>query len=148
MNTRTRIRDAVAEKNLETIEEIVKKEPRAVRYLMGLMYELDDSVRKIAAEGIALSSKHHPKLAKNVINRLIWAMNNDAGANSPFAPEVLKAIAGVKPELLLPVVSDIVRCSTDSSLQQGLYDTLRIVKEKCPGEIGKILGAELKKQGF
>lgn len=148
MNLRERVQSAVAENDLSKLEEIVKKEPRAVRYLMGLMYELDDSVRKIAATGIALSAKHHPKLAKNVINRLIWAMNNDAGANSVYAPEVLKAIANVKPEFLLPVVPDLVRSSADSSLQQGLCDTLRIIKDKCPGEVGKSLGAALKKQGF
>lgn len=148
MNLRGRVRDAVAKNDLKEIEEIVKKEPKAVRYLMGLMYELDDSVRKTAADGIAFSTKYHPKLAKTIINRLIWAMNNDAGSNSLYAPEVLRAIAEVRPEFLLPVVPDIVRSASDTSLYQGLYDTLRRVADKCPGKVGKSLSDALKKQGF
>ena len=55
----------------------------------------------------------------------------------PAAPEVLLAIADENPELLTPVAPDLVRLSADTSLNQGLCDTLRRIAKRCPGAIGQ-----------
>jgi hypothetical protein len=137
LRLRDRILKAVSEGDLEAIEVIVTDEPRSVRYLVGLMYRPDENIRKIGARGIALASRKHPRVVKKIILRLIWAMNEESCTFIPTAPEVLRAIADEKPELLVPVAPDIVRLCKDTSLNQGLCDTLRRVAEQCPGEIAQ-----------
>lgn len=144
MSLRARIHEAVRRGLMNgELEELVRSEPRAIRYLLGMSYNLDLEIRRTAARGVALASKHHPKLVQNVVRRLIWAMNDEAGTNALTAPEVLRAIAEERPELLLPVVADLTRLAADPGLQVGLAGTLRTVAKRCPGKVGEMLGRSL-----
>ena len=96
-----------------------------------------------ADKGIARAARYHQKLVQSVVRRLIWAMNDESGTNAQTAPAVLLAIAGEDPELLLPMLPDIVRLAGDRGLHDGLSRTLRIVKDSCPGKIGKSLSRAL-----
>ena len=137
MSLRKKVLDAVDKGDLQSLEAIVSHEPRSLRYLIGLMYRPDEQMRKIGAQGIALASRYYPKMVRQIIHRLIWAMTDDSCTYIPAAPEVLLAIADEKPELLAPVAPDLIRLSTDTSLNQGLCDTLRRVAKRCPGTIGQ-----------
>ena len=137
MRLRDKILSAVEKGDIDAIETIVAAEPRSIRYLVGLIYRPDKNIRQIGARGIALASHTHPQMVKKVVLRLIWAMNEDACTYIPTAPEVLRAIADENPKLLVPVAPDLVRLCKDTSLTQGLCDTLRRVAEQCPGEIGQ-----------
>ena len=141
----------MANADIDAVEALVAEKPRSIRYLVGLMYRPDENVRRIGAKGIALASCHHPRIVKKIISRLVWAMNAESNTYAPTAPEVLFAIAEEKPELLLPVATDLIRLSTDSSLTQGLCDTLRRIAERCPGQVGpeltKSLNSHLKQGG-
>ncbi len=140
MSLRERTREAVRSGD---VEELVAKEPRAVRYLLGLTYHQNEELRKEAARGVAIAARYHPKLIQNVVRRLIWAMNDESGTNAVTAPQVLEAIACEQPEMLLPVVPDMTRLAADLGLHDGLAKTLRIVSSRCPGKVGERLGESL-----
>jgi hypothetical protein len=142
---RDRLRQAVQAGRFDEVEAIVSKEPKMVRQIVGLMYCLDEAVRKNCAEALTLASKHHPKLVKRVIVNLVWAMDQRSGTYAPTAPEMLRAIADKQPELLTPVMGELVRLAGDASLSDGLCDTLRVVSQSCPGELGQRLGKTLAK---
>lgn len=146
MALRDQVEDAVAGNRLAEIEELVASEPRAVRYLVGLTYRPDGEVRRVASRGVALAARHHPELVQRVIRRLVWAMNDESGTNAVTAPEVLKAIAGERPELLLPVVPDLTRLAADLNLKDALAETLRAVAESCPGKVAQALGDSLNRR--
>jgi len=114
--------------------------------LLGLVYRTDEKIRTTAAEGIGLAARYHPKLIRGIVDRLLWAMQNDSGANAVSAPLVLYAIARQNPELLVPVISKIVITASDTSLYQGLCDTLRHVASRCPGVVGKSMTESLIKR--
>jgi hypothetical protein len=143
LSLREDMQAAVTGGDLDAIDALAAEHPRAVRYLVGLMYRSDDGVRRIGARGIALAARHHPRVVKKIIERLLWAMNVESNTYAPAAPEVLLAIAEETPELLVPVVSDLVRLSKDAHLSQGLGDTLRRIAERCPGEVGRELTRSL-----
>lgn len=132
--------------SFEGIENLVAQEPRAIRYLLGMTYHSDDERRRVAAEGIAIASRHHPKQVKAVVRRLIWAMNDESGTNALTAPDVLLAIARVRPEILLPAVPDMTRLASDEGLQEGLGAALKVISEACPGQVGSSLSASLNKR--
>ncbi len=143
MTGRDDIRAAVFTGNFDDVEAIVSKEPRSVRRIVGLMYGLDGDARKNCAKALVIAAKHHPKLIKRVVKNLVWAMDEQSGTYAPAAPEILKTIADDNPELLVPVMGELVRLAGDSSLSEGLGSTLRVVANRCPGELGRKLATSL-----
>ncbi|MBW2526694.1 MAG: hypothetical protein JRI23_21100 [Deltaproteobacteria bacterium] len=109
----------------------------AVRHLVGLSYQADGGLRRAAARAIAIAGRYHPKAVQNVIRRFVWAMNDESGTNAGNAPEVLQAIADEQPELLLPMVPDLIRLAADERLREGLTATLRTVAKRCPGHVAQ-----------
>lgn len=146
MNLREQAREAALAERLDDLEQLVATEPRAVRYLLGFTYRPDRVLAARAARGIALAARHHPQMIENIIRRLIWAMNEESGANSLTAPIVIRALAIECPDLLVPVVPDLIRLSQDESLREELQASLRMVVEQCPGSVGEHLQASLNQQ--
>ena len=114
-----------------------------VRYLLTHTYQPDPKLRDVACRGIALAAKYHPKQIRGIVQRLIWAMSEDSGANAANAPEVLAAIAEEVPELLRNKIADLIRLAKDSEVNEGLSATLRRLAEIYPGEVGGRLSREL-----
>jgi hypothetical protein len=146
LNLRTQVQEAVEQKHFDALDEIVAREPRAVRHLVGLSYQPDDEVRRAASRGVALAARYHPDLVQSVVRRLVWAMNDESGTNALTAPEVIKAIADERPELLLPVVPDLTRLAADEGLKERLVEALQKVAERCPGKVGQGIEDSLNKR--
>lgn len=125
------------------LEMLVAEHSAAVRYLLGMTYSSEAPRRKAGARGLALAARYHPRLIREVIRRLVWAMNDESGTNALTAPDVLLAIAEESPELLLPVVPDLTRLSTDTGLQVGLRRTLERLSAACPGQVGEQIAQSL-----
>ncbi|MBW1806778.1 MAG: hypothetical protein JRJ87_01200 [Deltaproteobacteria bacterium] len=143
MNLREQINAAVLGAHFDQLEDLVAKETKAVRYLMGMSYQPENNIAETAAKGIGLAARYHPKLIKKILRRLIWAMDEQSGTNSYSAPLVLQAIARERPEFLLPIVPDLVRLSINEALHDGIADALCIVVHSCPGGLGASLTKRL-----
>lgn len=145
MSLKARTYAAVLNGSDDELKSLVSEEPGAVRHALGLTYHEECGIRRQAARAVALASRRHPVMVQNVIRRLVWAMNDESGTNATTAPEVLQAIADEMPELLLPMLPDLVRLSADTKLREGLATTLRTVSRRCPGEIGRQMAESLNK---
>jgi hypothetical protein len=146
MTLRERVGEAVEQYlggDEAALEALVAEESGAVRFLVGMTYREDRERRQAGARGLALAARHHPKLIQEVVRRFVWAMNDESGTNGLNAPEVLFAIAEEQPELLLPVVPDLTRLSTDAGLQEGLHRTLERLSTACPGQVGERIARSL-----
>ena len=143
MNLREQVNAAVLGANFDQLEDLIAKETKVIRYLMGMSYQPEDNIAETAAKAIGLAARHHPKLIKKILRRLVWAMDEQSGTNSYSAPLVLQAIARERPEFLLPIVPDLVRLSINDALHDGIADTLCIVVHACPGGIGASLTKRL-----
>jgi len=139
--------EAVEHGDLEKIEAIVSKEKKAIRYLAGMIYGLNEEKKQIASKGIAIAAKYHPKMVRNLVERIVWAMDSNSGTNAVEAPEILKAIAKEQPKLLIPMVPEMARLAMgDSSMQVGIQETLRLLSASCPGEVSKKLSKALRER--
>ena len=139
----TEIEALVRKGDLEALDALVKKDRRSVRHLVSLTYSPEARLRQPAARALAMAVQYHPKLMKSVVRRFVWAMNDESGTHAVSAPDVLTEIAGRHPEIVLPVVPDLVRLAGDESLREGLSRTLKIVASRYPGEVGRRLGKDL-----
>jgi len=129
---RDQVHQAVAEQRVDELERLVEANPRAVRFLVGLTYHQDAARRETACRGVALAARYHPKLIRSVINRLVTAMAGEGGNYGATAPAVLTAIAGERPELLAPVVPDLLQATTDPEMQPEVATCLQLVAKACP----------------
>lgn len=141
---RQQVREAVSRGDLAAVEAAVAAEPKVVRFLLGLSYHHDRQLRATAARGLAVAARYHPDLIQNVVRRLVWAMNDESGTNAETAPLVIEQIARERPELLVPMVPDLVRLSADLNLYDGLSEALRTVARACPGEVGRSMTESLR----
>ncbi|MFH1132068.1 MAG: hypothetical protein V1754_12080 [Pseudomonadota bacterium] len=146
MSLRTDIHEAVRQQKYADLETLVARDARAVRYLVGLSYSADEAIRGTAVKGIVFAARQHPKLVQNVVRRLVWAMNDESGTNALTAPEVICALAEEQPELLLPMVPDLVRLAGDEGLHEGLAKALRMIADRFPGQVGERLGKKLNRR--
>ncbi len=139
MNLRSRVRRAIDENALDELEKLLAEDARAVRYLLGFSYLPEVELRERAARGIAIASRYHERQIQDLVRRLIWAMNDESGTNALHAPEVVRAIAEENPDLLLPMVPDLIRLAADEGLKPGLAEALRLISQGCPGRVAKEL---------
>ncbi len=147
MTLRADLLQAVEDKDIDGVEAIVARDKKAIRYLMGMIYDPDEEKLKMASLGLARAAKHHPDFVKKMLDRLLWAMDPNSGTNALVVPGVLKAIANERPELLISIVPDLGRlAATDTSLYDGIYDTVRIVIERCPGKVSQKMSREVGKR--
>lgn len=135
MTLREQVQEMVAGQRLDELEQLVAANPRAVRFLVGLTYHSDAARRETACRGVAFASHHHPKLIRSVIRRLVTAMNGEGGNNGTTAPAVLTAIAGERPELLAPIIPDLLQATSDPSLQPEIAECLKLVAKACPDQV-------------
>jgi hypothetical protein len=140
---RDRIKTAVANRDAEELEAAVAESPRCLRHLMGMTYDVDPEVRALAARGIAIAARFHPRKVKEQVERLVWSMDNRANTNAVGAPDVLRAIAEEHPDMLLPLVADLARLARQPLLQDGIAAVLQTLTDKKPGEVGRRMSADL-----
>lgn len=149
MNLKRRVQKGVQQGmlgDMSSLDRIVESEAGSVRFLLGETYRSDPSVRSVAATALGRAARFHPELIEEVARRLIWAMNDESGTNALAAPQVLETIAREAPEVLVPLVPDLIRLSAEPELREGLLSTLEVLKKACPGEVGKSLSSSLKKR--
>ncbi len=132
MSVRERVAEAVRRRRLDDLAALVAADKRAVRYLVALSYRPEPAIRAVAARGVAIASRHHPKLVQEVARRLVWAMNDESGTHAVTAPEVLRAIAEESPQLLLPLVPSLLALTADPQLRDALVEVVRIVARPDP----------------
>jgi len=132
VSARERVAEAVRVRRFDDLEAVVAADKRAVRYLVALTYRPEPAVRATAARGLALASRHHPKLVQEVARRLVWAMNDESGTHAVTAPEVLRAISQESPQLLLPLVPSLLALTADPQLRDALVEVVRVVAQPDP----------------
>lgn len=147
MSFRRDIRAAVEEARYDDLDRLVADDRGAVRHLLGLTYAADPKVSHAAARGLAIAARHHPGLVQNTLRRLIWAMNDESATNAVTAPQVFEAVAEEHPQLLLPMVPDLMRLRTDESLRAGIDRALLAVVGGCPDSVPSALRAQLQTPG-
>ncbi len=147
MSLREQVQDAVNRGAIDEIEAMFVEDSRALRHLVGMTYRDDAVVCATAARAIGLAARRHPKKVKEIITRQVWAMESGANTNAVNAPMVLEAIANEAPEMFLRLVTDLAQLAQDPSLQPGIARVLKIVAERCPGQVGRQMAAGLNAKG-
>jgi hypothetical protein len=127
LSARAAVTDAVRRGRLDDLAALAAADRRTLRHILALAYRPEPEIRTAAGRAIAAASRHYPELVQEMARRLLWAMNDESGTHALTAPEVLRAIAEESPDLLLPLLSELLRLTADPGLHDALVDVARLV---------------------
>ncbi|MGQ9533351.1 MAG: DVU0298 family protein [Desulfotomaculales bacterium] len=125
-------------KELEELEALLVRQPGAWRRLWRFLYHEDGAVRRRAAgafgRAVARQSEDRPELAREVLRRLFWGMNEESGSVCWGAPEAAGEILRHRPELCGDFVPLLVSLLSDPALRRGVLRALARLGPECAGE--------------
>ncbi len=134
-------------------EEIVRLalvDRRVVRTLLGLLYDADDYVHWLAIDAIGRTggaiAAADPDKVRELIRRLLWALNEESGGTPWGATGAIGAIVAARPDLFANYLSMICPFHDDVSIYPEFMWSLATVGRSRPdltAEYGPFLLAAL-----
>jgi HEAT repeat protein len=126
------IEKLLREKNFDELREVLTKDSRNVRKLMGFLYHPEVSVRDAAAKGFGIVAQIWPfdKLM-NLVRRMLWMMNDESGSCTWHIPYALGEIGYNRPEAMKNYMKTFANYvnDPDETLSSGVEEALRRMKE-------------------
>ncbi|MCL4424314.1 MAG: hypothetical protein M1553_02380 [Firmicutes bacterium] len=107
-----------------------------LRVLLGLLYERDRLISCRAIEALALvvaeGRKRRPEMARDLIRRLLWSLNDESGGTGWNAPQAIGAIIATDPAGLAECIPILFSFREDPSLTEGVLWGLAAVARARP----------------
>jgi len=132
MSLSKEVRDLLQQGREDAAAELAMAEPRALRPLVGRLWDPDREIRRRAARALGRGAVAHPELAVEVIRRLMWALNDESATNGVHAIPALGEIGRRAPEMLAPYVPALVTMTADSGLRLEILRALTSIAERAP----------------
>jgi len=115
------------------VAELAIANPRALRPLMGRLWDPDPQIRRGAAGAIGRFAAAHSVLGLETVRRLMWALNDEAATNGVYGIAALGEIGRRCPEMVAPFVPALVSMVRDDGMRLELLRALGRVAEADPG---------------
>jgi HEAT repeat protein len=113
----------------EAVAELAIANPRAVRPLIGRLWDPEPQIRQHAAGALGRSAAAHPALGQEVVRRLMWALNEEAGINGLYGIAALGEIGYRCPDMIAPFVPSMVLMARDEGIRLELLRALSRIAE-------------------
>jgi hypothetical protein len=114
------------------IEHIAATDRRAMRHLLGRLWDQEGDVGRTASIGVRAAAAAHPDLGLDIVRRLMWALNDESGMNGVFGIAALGEIGARDPELIEPFVAPLASHSWDDGLRPEILKALVRIASTAP----------------
>jgi hypothetical protein len=114
------------------LERLVRQDRRALRHLVGRLWDTDERIRRRAAQAIGVAAEAHPELALEVARRLIWALNDESASNGVFGLDALGEMGYRNPQLMAPLVGPMASYAWDGGLRPAIVRAMCRIAERAP----------------
>ena len=121
------------------LEEFAVAEPRAMRFLLGRLWDLDETIRRRAAAGIGASAAVNRDLGRDVVRRLVWALNDESATNGMFGLAAIGEIGARNPEMIEPFVGPVACYAWDDGLRPEIIRALSRIADTAPQLVAPFL---------
>ena len=116
----------------EALAELAASNRKALRPLMGRLWDPDPEIRRRAASAVGCAAVSHEELGVEIIRRLLWALNDESATNGVFGIPALGEIGRRSPSMLSPYLSSLVSMARDPGLRPELLRALLAVARTDP----------------
>ena len=114
------------------LERYAVARPKAVRFLLGRLWDCDPEIRRRAAVGIGAAAAEHELLGLDVVRRLVWALNDEAATNGVYALAAIGEIGARSPDLIGPFVGPVAGYAWDDGLRPEIIRAMIRIAETAP----------------
>lgn len=132
MCVKGRVMELLQSADTTSLERYAASQPRAVRFLLGRLWDPDPEIRRRAAVGIASAAAEHDSLGRDVLRRLVWALNDEAATNGVFGLAAIGEIGARSPDLIEPFVGPVASLASDDGLRSEIISALTRIAEQAP----------------
>lgn len=132
MGLKETVMELLARGRTDELGRLVAEDRRAVRHLVGRLWDPDPGIRRAAARALGEAGAHHPDLGKAVVRRLLWALNDESGADGRDGLLGLGWIGRFSPGLVEPHVEALVELGWDDGLRVRLLEALCLLAQGSP----------------
>jgi HEAT repeat protein len=126
------VRELLQQGREDALAELAGADSRALRPLVGRLWDPDDEIRRRAARVIGRAAAADVDSGMEIIRRLMWALNDESATNGVHAVPPLGEIGRRAPELLAPYIPALVSMSWDGGIRLALLEALTAVAETDP----------------
>lgn len=127
MALKEEVRELLQHGREQSLADLVAADRRALRPLLGRLWDPDDSIRGRAANAVGIAAAAHRDLGVEVIRRLLWALNDESATNGVYGIPALAEIGRRAPELLAPYIPAMVSLAWDGGLRVDLIRALHVI---------------------
>ena len=121
------------------ILELAAADRRALRALVSLLYDPDELVRWRAVSALGHLAGAHPELARPLVTRLVWTLNDESGGIGWMSAPALGEIGRHAPQLLSQCVRPLVRYLDEPFLLPGALWAIGRLAPAYPAETQEVV---------
>jgi HEAT repeat protein len=116
----------------DELAERVAGDARALRPLVGRLWDPDAQIRARAARAIGVGASAHRELGRDLARRFVWALNDESATNGVYVIPALGEMGRRDPELMRPFVGPMVGVAWDDGLRLEVIRALRAIGATAP----------------
>jgi hypothetical protein len=120
------------------LEQLATSERRAMRYLLGRLWDPDEKIRRRAAVAIGVGASAFPDLGRDVVRRLLWDLNDESATNGVYGLAALGEIGYRDPRLMAPFIAPVASYAWDDGLRPEILRVLCRMAESAPEQVAAI----------
>lgn len=132
MELKRMVTDLLHQGRNDELRRLVASEPRSVRVLLGRLWDADADVRRRAADALGEAAARDPELGREILRRLVWALNDESGTNGAPGLAAIGEIGRRLPRLVVPHVGALVSMAWDEGLRAELLAALTTIAKGDP----------------
>ena len=144
MGLNAEVRELLQQGREDAAAELAVADKRALRPLMGRLWDCDREIRQRAARAVGHAASVHSDLGLEIIRRLMWALNDESATNGIHAIPALGEIGRCAPDMIAPYVPALVSMSWDDGIRLELLHALTAIADSAPhlvaGHLSRLSG--------
>ncbi len=141
MGLKDDVRARLVSANEPALVAAVAGDVRVGRLLVARLWDVDRHVAERASRGLGEYAARWPEATREIVRRLLWALNDESGTNGAPALAALGEIGRRAPDLIAPYVPALVETVDDAGLRLDLLQALTAIAATAPGLVAPHLPA-------
>ena len=138
MGLKERVMELLRAGDEQTLGALAADDPRAVRFLLGRLWDSDETLRRRSARAIGVAAASHRDIGADLLRRLMWALNDESATNGLYGIAALAEIGFNDPELVDPFVAPLASLSWDDGLRLEIIRALTRIAEARPETVWSV----------
>jgi hypothetical protein len=140
MGLKGRVMELLRAGDERALGALASSQPRAIRFLLGRLWDPDEAVRHRAARALGVAAASHREVGRDLLRRLMWALNDESATNGLYGIPALAEIGYRDPELIRPFVAPLASLAWDDGLRPEILRALARIAEAAPELVGPLCG--------